>query len=551
MSIMVEWRLVWVSPQRTPAPVEALWDEGQFERARALAQLDREPYAVFVPPSGVPDQRLLRYTTDHLANYAVDTQRTYATEIRVWLNFLVDTRGETDWCRATSDDVRNFEFFRRRDRRRLETEDSRGRKKTLITGSSWVKVLAAVSSLYRWAVSDKLITASPVVMSSGGPRRGSRHDRPSTPRAEQAPSNARKSNVRWLTRRAVERWRQIGFEDYGANGLPRGVERVRTQARNVAFVNLLYGTGMRRKEGGALLTLEIPADEGTRSMVTGWVPEALGKGGKGRWFYLERRYVRGLHAYIRFQRQQAVQRAQAQGRYERVEDRLLLVAVHGSGKGTEVTTLDPREPTAEPVRQRLDDLSAADRMRLYREVSTERGAVLEPLWLWLKDDGTPLPYREWDGIFRAANERLKREGVALFAMPHMLRHSYALHMLIAAQRAYLIDSGLDAEERRRYQRLFGNVWELVRDLLGHADVTTTRNWYLEPVRGLQMEWLMDMIHQPDGENSPVRDVKALETLVRETAKPDADASPADDIDAFETLVSQRSHRVLDVAGDEA
>ena len=135
---MVEWRLVWVSPQRTLAPVEASWAEGQFARARSLAQLDREPYAVFLLPSGVPDQRLLRYTTDYLANYALDTQKTYATEIRVWLNFLFDSRGETDWCQATSEDLRNFEFFRRRDRHRLEVEDGRGRKKTLITGASEV-----------------------------------------------------------------------------------------------------------------------------------------------------------------------------------------------------------------------------------------------------------------------------------------------------------------------------------------------------------------------------------------------------------------------------
>ena len=123
-------------------------------------------------------------------------------------------------------------------------------------------------------------------------------------------------------------------------------------------------------------------------------------------------------------------------------------------------------------------------------------------------------------------------------------------MLIAAQRAYLIDSGLNAEERIRYQRLFGNVWELVRDLLGHADVTTTRNWYLEPVRGLQMERLMDMLHQPQADNSPVRDVNALETLVREAVESEAERSPVEEVDALEALVSQRSERVLDVAGGD-
>jgi integrase len=56
--------------------------------------------------------------------------------------------------------------------------------------------------------------------------------------------------------------------------------------------------------------------------------------------------------------------------------------------------------------------------------------------------------------------------------------------------------GLTPAERH-YEALYGNVWSMVKDLLGHRSEETTRSIYLEPVRGLQLETLLGDQEHPD------------------------------------------------------
>jgi hypothetical protein len=65
----------------------------------------------------------------------------------------------------------------------------------------------------------------------------------------------------------------------------------------------------------------------------------------------------------------------------------------------------------------------------------------------------------------------------------MCRHSFALRMLVSSNLVLDRRLGLSPQERREYEALYGNVWLLVRDLLGHKSETVTREIYLEPVRG--------------------------------------------------------------------
>ena len=39
--------------------------------------------------------------------------------------------------------------------------------------------------------------------------------------------------------------------------------------------------------------------------------------------------------------------------------------------------------------------------------------------------------------------------------------------------------------------MFGDPWVLVQTMLGHASITTTRDCYLEPVSGLQVELFLN------------------------------------------------------------
>ncbi|MFF8934753.1 hypothetical protein ACF08O_08510 [Streptomyces paradoxus] len=104
---------------------------------------------------------------------------------------------------------------------------------------------------------------------------------------------------------------------------------------------------------------------------------------------------------------------------------------------------------------------------------------LEPAMLWLTETGMPMAYRSWTKVFERASERCERAGLKMYATPKMLRHSMALRL------------GLTPAQRRDYEDAYGTVWTMVKDLLGHRSEVTTREIYLEPARGLQIESLLN------------------------------------------------------------
>ena len=141
----------------------------------------------------------------------------------------------------------------------------------------------------------------------------------------------------------------------------------------------------------------------------------------------------------------------------------------------------------------FDALSSSDRERLF--FATARG--LEPAMVFLGDSGLPLPFASWEGVFTAANRRCARQGIRLRCHPHMLRHSFALRMLVTLMHAFDRRMGLSADQREEYRLLFGDPWVLVQTLLGHANPQITRDVYLEPVRGLHVDLFLN--HEDAGE----------------------------------------------------
>ncbi|WP_406099834.1 hypothetical protein [Streptomyces sp. NBC_01013] len=80
----------------------------------------------------------------------------------------------------------------------------------------------------------------------------------------------------------------------------------------------------------------------------------------------------------------------------------------------------------------------------------------------------------------------------------MARHSFALVMLVVLNHVMDRRMGLTPQERRDFRLLYGDPWRMVQDLLGHAQLETTKHIYLAPVADLQLRSLLADFQPEDG-----------------------------------------------------
>lgn len=93
----------------------------------------------------------------------------------------------------------------------------------------------------------------------------------------------------------------------------------------------------------------------------------------------------------------------------------------------------------------------------------------------------------------------------------------ALYVLIVLNRLMEARYGLSAAGRRDFALLFGDPWFLVKTLLGHADVETTKRHYLVPVTHLYLESILAAA-EADGPGREAEDLDGVfARLARETA----------------------------------
>ncbi|MDG4795451.1 hypothetical protein [Micromonospora sp. WMMD1082] len=150
----------------------------------------------------------------------------------------------------------------------------------------------------------------------------------------------------------------------------------------------------------------------------------------------------GVLSYVEGARAFAVRRAQRTGVYERLTHRRLLLG-HQGGR-LHVRGSDGRQtsPAVNAVRPRVW-------ARLFRSTS----AGLEPLALWLNEDGLPRAGHGWQHTFATANARIAQLGLQGFrGTPHMLRHSCALRWYAVGRLAYERRfAHLDEQEQRDFR----------------------------------------------------------------------------------------------------
>jgi integrase len=246
------------------------------------------------------------------------------------------------------------------------------------------------------------------------------------------------------------------------------------------MADTLWSSGLRLREGGTLLLPELPSPKGSERYLRGEIQQAVAKG-RSREFWIARTALQSIDSYILTTRREAIRRAQAEARYDAIEGLVIVTQFRNRG------VIDFRDARGLSGKVPLESLDADDRTKLM----IEGPEGLEPLMLWLTESGMPMPYRTWEAVFSVANTRCANLSVDIHCYPHMLRHSFALRMLATLLYAFDRRMGLTPEERREYRLIFGDPWVMVQTMLGHANITTTKSCYLEPVGGIQVEMFLN------------------------------------------------------------
>lgn len=475
-----DWFVVYVDldrlvPDHLDPHLDNILDLPQRERSARI----RSGTPIIVSPSLELDPRLIAYfSVSTVSTQATQTLKSTAEAIKAWMQFL-----EEDGCDWVDADQRHYWDYRR-----FRTEAvHHGEGVTVLSQASFQTVHhTALSSLYGWAKGQKWIAESPIPDRVGRTQRAGRAG--STVRARTS-----ERRDRWVTPLTFQLWRDVGLRGRLAVREGRAV-RVgpvdpswrggRNVDRDTAYVNLMVTTALRSTEQASLLLVEVP-----QSSAEVRLSGAVAKYGKSRIYTPLPTELDGLRAYLSGERARAVRRAQKAGRYEDEGRRQNLLVVKWDRRRRHL-----RWESEDGQSGSVHDLDAGQRKRLY---TRDSGGLLEPAMVWLQDAGLPMSPDGERKVFERANDRVAAQAATLGLTPeqvpmlsqHSLRFTFALWLLAALHRR--IDERLGVDPTHYDERRYEAAFDVVRDMLGHASVTTTKDDYLEPVKGLRRSLLVD------------------------------------------------------------
>ncbi|MCX5374936.1 integrase [Streptomyces sp. NBC_00091] len=495
---MSEWHVEWVPDPGRWGTLPAEGVLGVQDLPEAVARIGLRPGdPVYLRPDGMVDRDFLDFVRSEVfRNLERETKRNYGTDYRPLLNFL-SSRG-LSWREARRQDLADYRHWR------CDAPENPGR----IGGSKWDREAAAFTKLFKWGKVYPL----PVDVS--------RHE-------DRAPDSV-SARVSWLTPRTWDLWLDIGLRGHTRAGVAVLGWESRTELRNTSFVQMVLSSGLRRQECGSLLTLELPTQSLRRGRyLHGQLAGALTRSKNSRTYYASVDSVGQVEAYVESERAWAIQRAQERGLYDRLPVVRLITEVT-RGLRPKVEWVDRNGVVGA---QELSRLGWRERQWLFQPGPDGP----EPAWLWLTEQGLAMAPDRWNGVFRAANLRCEQvllteedramhrrfrlaevRGKSPYATPHSGRHSFALYMLILLNELFEKRYGLTKKDRRDFAQLFGDPWWLVKTLLGHSDVETTKRHYLAPVSHLQLESILAAAESTE-EGQDIEDADGVfARLARET-----------------------------------
>jgi integrase len=438
---------------------------------------------VLTLPDGTIPPAFVRWAVLHADKE--NTAESYARDLKGLLEYHYEQDPQADWREIDSQTVSNYLNERR----------------VAVASGTRARNVAGIRSFFEFAAG--LGVVPPLAI----PRSGHANFGKGSPI----------SRAHWITRRAFDRWRDYGLQGWGS---PSG-ESLALNERNVAAIELMLATGMRRAEAGSLLTVEIPSAPSHTRFAQGRVPGATSKGKPdvGRIFYLGETISGTLSAHISDagERRTAIKIGRERGIYD--WDPFARVMVSSANEGMILAKLELEEPGGRREWVKLDALTVDERMHVYRR--TKDG--LEPLWLWLGANGAPMSPAGWWHVLDAANRRLqtferKHRNDPTFASirlhPHMLRHTFVLHAYARnlVELLYRCDD-VTAAARRDVARS-DTIWKRLAPLLGHRSFETTKGTYGAPADSLDLDWYLDtVLIDPDAAPDLVEAIAQLDRRV--------------------------------------
>lgn len=191
-----------------------------------------------------------------------------------------------------------------------------------------------------------------------------------------------------MLRVPFEQWRDVRLSGYGFDGARRAGWRGRNEDRDVAFVDGLYGTGLRLQEWGSVLDVELLRSS-TARLFAGLAGDSVPEGGakEGRWYRIPRAVLREVEGYadpLEGSRTEVIRRARRRGSYERLA---YLRVVSGYNTRNRVLYVEGGGSLS------VDVLGPDERRLLFRRAASG----LQPLAVWLSPNGLPKKVEGWEG----------------------------------------------------------------------------------------------------------------------------------------------------------
>lgn len=392
---------------------------------------------------------------------ARNSWRAYGYDLLTWMRFLQSYRNKSIW-EADRSDIDAYYALR-----------VEGPETSRMLPRSWNRAVMALDCFYKWARDMGYVSAPPFFYRYKAPFGDGRLSSPGTERNSALKKGANRENVGFLTIAQYQQFRDVGIRGIDGTASSDSLPRVLTGNRNHVFSELLVTTGLRLQESTYLCVNELPTRDTNQSVKARpmIVSSSLGKGGIERTVYVPNRVLRLIDEYARVERTIAIERG--------------IRNCFGIENPIYCTAASSRGVILADSQNRIlpwSKLHPEERFRLV--LLSQDGQPKEPLAIWLTDHGCPVKEPSWSSVFMRASHRCLLEGLQLYVHPHLLRHTFAVHMLSSLIRAEIGSSKLSEIDEEMYRRVLGDPLRRLQLLLGHASITST-HIYLHCIEEVQ------------------------------------------------------------------